>query len=161
MQFGSRQKRNLISGAVLGLVPDILIAIVAASMTDSGLMGFFVTLIGLQVLYFLIWAKNAIWAWLLFWLRGRKQMTEHFLDYLRSNAFPEPDEYQDNVEGYFEGVMGNEQQPTDLRLKAAVELGSFNVLRLTGRHSLLLQTFLAFEDAIQRYKRTFPAKAFA
>jgi hypothetical protein len=88
MQFGSRQKRNLISRSVLGLVPDVIIAIVAASMTDSGLMGFFVTLIGLQVLYFLIWAKNAIWGWLLFWLRGRKQMAELFSTISAPTHFP-------------------------------------------------------------------------
>jgi hypothetical protein len=36
-----------------------MIAILAASLTASGLIGFFVVLIGLQVLYLLIWAKNA------------------------------------------------------------------------------------------------------
>ena len=161
MQFGSRQKRNLISGAILGLVPDVIIAIIAAAWTDSGLMGFLVTLIGLQIVYLLIWVKNTIWGCLFFWLAGRKRMAEHLLDYLRANFFPEPDEYQDDVQTYFQGVMDNEHAPTDLRMKAAVEIGTFNTFRLLGKVSLLLQTFLAYEDALQRYKRMFPAKAYA
>lgn len=43
----------------------------------------------------------------------------------------------------------------------SVEIGSFNMLRILGRASLLIQTFLAFEDALQRYKRSFPARAYA
>jgi hypothetical protein len=35
------------------------------------------------------------------------------------------------------------------------------MLRILGRASLLIQTFLAFEDALQRYKRSFPARAYA
>jgi len=161
MQFGSKQKRNLISGSVLSIVPDTLIALVAASWTDSRLLGFVVTLVGLQVLYLLIWVKNAIWGWLLFWMRGRKQMTAHLLDYLRSNSYPEPDEYQDDAESYFQSIASNEQLSVDLRMKASAELGSFNALRLAGRMGFLLQTFLACEDAIQQYKASFPPRAFA
>jgi hypothetical protein len=158
MQFGSKVKRNIFTGAALGLVPDILISVVAASITDTGLIGFFVILFGLQVVYFLIWAKKAIWIWLLFFFRGRKQTTDHMFQYLRSNRFPEPGEYQEDVDDYLANVMRNERIPVDTRLKAAVEQGSINALRVTGQGTQTLQAVMAFEDAIIQYKRTFPPR---
>jgi len=155
MQFGSKIKRNIITNGILGLVPDALIAVVAAFATDSGILGFFAVLIGLQILYLLIWAKNAIWGWLLFWARGRKQLVAHLLDFMRANRFPEPEEYQDDVQDYLGKTISDEQQPVDVRLKAAAEVGSLNALRLTGQGSQFLKTNLAYEDAIQRYKRDF------
>jgi hypothetical protein len=66
MQFGSKIKRNFFTNAILGFAPDVLISGVAAHVTESGLIGFFAVLVGLQVLYFLVWVKKVIWAWLLF-----------------------------------------------------------------------------------------------
>jgi len=58
MQFGSRQKRNLISGAILGLVPDVIIAIIAQALWELGkkaVKGPLTASVGLAVvvLYFL------------------------------------------------------------------------------------------------------------
>ena len=160
MQFGSSQKRSLFTAAALGLVPDLVISLAVASATDSGVIGFFATLIGLQVLYFLIWAKNAIWGWLMFWATGRKQLAEHLFDYLRSNGYPEPNDYQEDVESYLSDVMGNEEQPVDVRLKAAIEIGSLSMLAAYRHMSQLMKTHLAYEEAIRQYKRTFPPKAY-
>jgi len=161
MQFGSKQKRNIVSAVLLGMVPDVVIAVVAAAWTDSGVFGFFVTLIGLQIVYLSIWAKNAIWAWLVFLFRGRRQMSGYLFDYLRTNAFPEPGDYHDDVESYFQGVMDNERAPAELRIKAAVEINSLNLFRMLNKMGLLFQTLMAYEDALQRYKRSFPAKSHA
>jgi predicted RNA-binding protein with RPS1 domain len=159
MQFGSKIKRNIFLGSIIGLVPDALIAWVAASMTESGVIGFFAVLVGLQIVYLLVWSRKAIWAWLMFWLfRGRKKMADHLFEYLRSNGFPEPGEYQDDVDDYLGSVMGNEKVSVDVRLKAAGEMGALNGFRLSGQGTRTLQTVLAFEDAIQRYKRTFPPR---
>jgi hypothetical protein len=125
MQFGSQIKRNFFLGSIISLVPDVVIAWVAASMTESGVMGFVVVLIGLQIIYFLVWARKAIWAWLMFWLfRGRKKRADYLFDFLRSNGFPEPKEYQDDVDDYIGDVMKSEKVPVDVRLKAAVEAGA-------------------------------------
>jgi hypothetical protein len=109
MQFGSKIKRNIFIGSIINLVPDALIAIIAAWATDSAALGFFAVLIGLQILYFLIWAKTALWQSLLFWFRGRKQLTEHLLDYLRTNQYPEPDEYENSAENYFQRHLQSKQ----------------------------------------------------
>jgi hypothetical protein len=156
MQFGSKLKRNILTNAILGLVPDVLISGVAASMTESGFMGFFAVLVGLQVLYLLAWARKTIWAWLFFWVRGRKQLADHALDYLRSNRYPEPDEYHADVGDYFGGIIDNERQAVGVRVRAANELGAVNALRNYGHVTQFLLVNLAYEDAIQRYKRSFP-----
>lgn len=158
MQFGSKTKRDFLTNAILGFVPDVLIAGVAAHVTESAVIGFFAVLAGLQVLYFLIWAKRAIWAWLLFWIRTRRQMADHALDVLRADRYPEPDEYHGDVEDYFRAVTGNQRAPLDVRLKAANALGALDALRGIGQATLFLQVNLAYEGAILRYKRQFPPR---
>ena len=125
--------------------------------TDSGLLGFFVVMIGLQVLSFIVWVKSAICRWLFFWL-SRKQIADDVLYYLRANSFPGPREYEENAQAYFQGVADTKHLPIDLRIKAAVEVGAFNTYYLLGFSEHLMMC-LAHEDALQRYKQTFPAKA--
>jgi hypothetical protein len=83
-------------------------------------------------------------------------MADHALDTLLADRYPEPDEYHGDVEDYFRAVTGNERLPLDVRLKAANALGALDALRGSGQASLFLMMNLAYEDAIQRYKRSFP-----
>jgi hypothetical protein len=83
MQFESRIERTFLTTAVLGLVPDSFIGAAAAYVTGTGLVGFFVTVLGLQFLYLVLFLKNFIWGWFLFWVRGRRKITSHLLSYLR------------------------------------------------------------------------------
>jgi hypothetical protein len=73
MQFGSKTERAVWRNALLALIPDAMVAIVAAWVTSSGVVGFIITMIALQVLYFLIWAKNSGWLWVNFWIGGRNR----------------------------------------------------------------------------------------
>jgi hypothetical protein len=75
---------------------------------------------------------------------------------LRADRYPEPDEYHGDVEDYFKAVTCNEREPVEVRLKAANALGALDALRGSGQATLFLQINLAYEDAIQRYKRSFP-----
>jgi hypothetical protein len=143
---------------LVGIVPDVLIAVVAAYVTQSGVKGFFVVLVGLQALYLLVWARKSIWSWLLFWMRGRRLMADAMVDTLRTNRFPEPDEYHENVDDYFEEVMSNDRLPDKVRLNAATLLGERNGERL-AKMQLFIQMDRAFTDAIQRFKRSFPPGA--
>jgi hypothetical protein len=59
---------------VVAFVPDLLVCWVAAHLTNSGWFGFFITLISIQVIYFFFWFKNALWAWLLFWIYRKQQL---------------------------------------------------------------------------------------
>jgi hypothetical protein len=44
---------------------------------------------------------------------------DRLFHYLRSNQFPEPGEYQDDVDDYLGSVMGNEKVSVDVRLKSS------------------------------------------
>ena len=78
MQFGSRIKRNFWTTVVLGLVPDSLIGAAVAYVTGAGLVGIFFTVFGLQCLYLVLFLKDLIWGWFLFWIMGRKKFTSHY-----------------------------------------------------------------------------------
>lgn len=60
MQFESKMKRTFWTTAALGVIPDVVISMILSAVFDGGILGFFAVLIGLQVLYLLIWAKNAL-----------------------------------------------------------------------------------------------------
>jgi hypothetical protein len=88
-------------------------------------------------------------------MRGRKAMADAMVDTLRTNQFPEPDEYHDNVDDYFDEVIADERHPIEVRINAATLRGERNGLRL-AKMQLFFQMDRAFTDAIQRYKRSFP-----
>ena len=159
MQFESKLKRTFWLNATLGLMPDALIAVVLASMTDSGVVGFFVALVGLQALYFLIWVKNSIWAWALFKLNGRRTLVAHIADYLRKNQYPEPGDYEKSADDYLSKVMSDETQPIEVRLKAAASLAELNFLPSQGQAQQYMQLTMAYEEALENHKRSFTNKA--
>src|SRR5690349_19282920 len=99
MQFESKQKRTLWLNLVFGFVPDVLISIVIAAL-GGGIAGFFFTLLGLQVIYVLVWAKKSVWDWTLFKFNGRQMAVMHIADYLRQNQYPEPNDYEKSAESY-------------------------------------------------------------
>src|ERR1700730_3283544 len=157
MQFESRIGRTFLTTAVLGVVPDSLIGAAAAYVTGTGLAGFFVTVLGLQFLYLVLFLKNLIWGWFLFWVRGRKKITSHLLSYLRKQRYPEPDDYLRDADSYFNGIGETGNLPGDQRVKATSEWSALQTLRGYGHYGQPLQLHLAYEDAIEQYKELFNA----
>lgn len=155
MHFESKNKRNFWSNSILGMTPDILIAVAVAVYNDKGIAAFFLVLIGLQVIYFLIWIKNTIWSWVFYKFRGRKLISDFVLDYLKTNRYPEPDDYLKSPEEYFSSVAQSDSIPIELRLKAAAELGSLNYPIANREIQNSMRLSMAFEDAIENYKKTF------
>ena len=155
MQFESQQKRNILISAALSLVPDVLISIVIAWMSGDGVPIFFVALLGLQVLYLALWAKNSIWSWLYFQLRGREQAVKHMTNYLWLNDYPEPKDYEKSVESYLVDIVADDNQPTELRMKAAGSLAELEFMRARGLFQDLLRITMAYETALENHKRAF------
>jgi hypothetical protein len=58
MQFESRRERSVWTNTFLGLVPDFLIGAIVAYFTDTGLIGIVGTVLGLQLLYIVLFIKN-------------------------------------------------------------------------------------------------------
>ena len=137
----------------LSLVPDLALCWVASNVTESGWVGFWVSLIGLQAIYFFFWLKQALWSWLLFWTIGKRQMARHVENSLIDGHFPEPNEYISDLDDYFGTVANDETVDPNTRVKAAYEHGALNGLKLARRYSAALQLNLAGAIALKRYAR--------
>ena len=68
---------------------------------------------------------------------------------------PEPRDFEQSPEGYLSYVAEEPTFPIELRLIAAGNQGALKILPQVGRLTLSIQTNIAFEDAIQAYKRDF------
>ena len=152
MVIESRETRNVWLFAVLGLVPDVALGLLVAGISDSGVLGVLFTVVGLQILYALIWIKNSVWRWIVFRFVGRKQIAAHFLSYLVDNKFPEPAEYERSVQGYLNSVADNEASPIDVRLKAAAMIGMIGARPLIGGMQHAMQLSMAQEDALLQFR---------
>lgn len=155
MQFESQKKRNILFLVALGLIPDTLISIAIAWLSGEGVPIFFASLLGLQVLYFALWTKNSIWAWIYFQLRGREQAVKHMTNYLWQNDYPEPKDYEKSVESYLVDIVADDDQPTELRIKAGGSLAELEFMRARGLFQDLLRITMAYEAALENHKRTF------
>ena len=112
-------------------------------------------MVGLQILYLAITIKDALWLWAFYKFKGKKETTQYYYDYLVDNNFPRPDEYHSDVNDYFSVIVDDEKQKSEIRLKAAFELGSLAYLASSGAMTKHMQTGICFEDAIERYDRSF------
>jgi hypothetical protein len=74
VQIASKQQRGFWAASVINLIPDILVSAGGSYLLDWGDPGFIGILIGLQVVYFALWLKRALWAWFVFWISGRRKL---------------------------------------------------------------------------------------
>jgi hypothetical protein len=152
--IGSQRDRSILREGVLASIPDTfdaLIALVASAYSNSGVVGFFVVIVGLQCLYFVLWAKRSIWLWIRYWLSGRKKMTAHMVERFTKNGFPQPPAYVSDISDYLRRMTDNETIPCQLRVKAAIELGALAGLYAQGQHQLLRRLTIASDDALNRF----------
>jgi hypothetical protein len=155
----TKQKRARILGyCSLNSVPDIVIAFVASSIFAMGWVGFFGILIGLQVLYLLLWIKRIAWAWLIFWISARRKMTESLENFLYQQRFPRPPEYVGGIDDYFDKIAKDNGVSPLMRVKAATELGSLGGIGISGNALMLMQLRIAYEAALEKYELRFPPR---
>jgi hypothetical protein len=154
----SKINRNIATNAILGFIPDVLIAWVATLVTDNGWVGFFVVLLGLQCVYLFVWLKTFIWSWLIFWVLGRRKMSAHMENFLLQSRFPRPPEYVGGITDYLAKVANDRKADAKVRIAAATEVGTLNGVKLAGKHSLGAQLHFAFEDALEKYAKRFPPR---
>lgn len=155
MQFESRIKRNYLLNIALSFIPEILISWLIAYVFETGVSGFFITLIGLQLLYILIWLKCSLWDWTLFSFKGRGETSEYFYNILKSNKYPEPEEFYGSAKDYLGHTVNEDKNPIETRLKCAETLGFLDAFAHAGLIQAAIRINMAFEDAIERYKKSF------
>jgi hypothetical protein len=144
------QARRYFLNIVLAFVPDLIVCWAAARLTDSGWYGFFITLIALQAIYFFFWFKNALWAWLLFWIYGKQKAAAHLESWFIDCRLPAPDKYITDLDDYLSEISNNAALDADTRVKAAHELGTLNGLKTARKFSMLLQINSAAKIALKR-----------
>jgi hypothetical protein len=135
---------------------DLAVSWAAMKIADGGAEGFFITLVGLQVVYLALWIKRTAWSWLLFWLTNRSMMSNHIEEVLARQGFPRPPDFISGPDEYYSGIVDDESEETSVRLKAANELGTLAGVSVAGQHQLAIQLRMATEDAIQRYAKRPP-----
>jgi hypothetical protein len=155
MQFESRIKRKLIFQIVLGSLPDIAFAVFVVWWFKGDFWLFLMAFFGLQLVYLLAWVVRSTFTWIHFYLFGRKEASRYLCDYLHQNKYPAPRDYEDSVEAYLGAVVDNNSLDISTRLKAAFELGTFHGWNAQSQLQHSLRMKLAFEDAIDEYKRAF------
>lgn len=158
MQFGSRARRAFWWTVVTSLVPDCILAGAATVALDGGLLLFLGGVLGLQIFHLVRSILARLVDWLIFLLHGRRQMSRHLADYLRENSYPEPEPYEDSAESYLARLVEDKKVPSRTRLLAAAEVGTLMAWRTLRRYGIANRLELAYEDALQEYKRSFPPR---
>jgi hypothetical protein len=158
MQFESKIKRLYWINSFLGLIPDLAIAVIITAIFGGYLGTFILIMIGLQVLYFLVWLRKSIWGWIVFGVFGRKYLAGVLADYLAENNYPEPEVYERSAEEYFNRIAGDEALPFPLRLKAVGQAAALHVPTTIGQYQYGFHVAMAYEDAISAYKRSAAGK---
>jgi hypothetical protein len=152
MQFESQNKRNWILNAFIGFVPDVVIALVLAHFFKFEGWGVLFAVVALNVVYLLVWSRNSIWQWIYFNWRGKKMMVEHLYDYLKSNDYPCPNDFESSPMSYLSSVADSEEVPLQTRLLAAKELGALDYPASMFKMQEGMRMTMAYEEAIRRYK---------
>jgi len=143
-----RVERTMLMTGLLALIPEAIIAWIIATYTASGVVGFILAMLALLCLYVLIWIKNSLWMWLMYWVAGRRKISAGVEDYFIQNRFPRPAEYVTDIEDYLGQIANGQQHDCATRVKAAGDLGIFGGLKLGQRIQQSLQLKFAYEDAL-------------
>jgi hypothetical protein len=152
MQFESQQKRNWWINNFLGLLPDVAIALALSHFMQFSGWGIIVTVFVLNLIYFFVWGRNTIWQWIFYKWRGKDQLVEHLYNYLKTNNYPCPNDFETSAESYLAFVAESEKSPIQTRLLAAKELGALSYPASTFRVQEGMRLSMAYEEAIKRYK---------
>jgi hypothetical protein len=155
VQIRKQQERSFFASALINSIPDVAIAWVASEYFDIGLPGFLAVFFGLQAIYLALWLKRIAWVWLHFWISGRGKMTPLLEDYLYKQRFPRPPDFIGGVDDYFAGVADDSKVHPQIRVKAAVELGTLAGIKAAGNYLMLMQLTMCYERALQIYERRF------
>jgi hypothetical protein len=158
MHYDNNNKRIHWLTISLNASPDILIAVIIVVVMKGGLATFLVVFLALQLVYPLLWLKNALVKWLLL-ISSRQRASNNAWKwtYLRANGYPEPDHREQTPEHYLSSVIENVSLPDDMRLKAAFDLGTINAMSTNGELHHLPQG-ASYENALVQAKNVFSKK---
>jgi hypothetical protein len=152
MVFRSQLRRQFVLNLLLFCIPDIIIAAVGSAYLESGYVGFGLIFVGLQGLGIVYRILHAMVQWTVFLSFGRRSLKRHLYDYLITNQYPPPSGYQLSAEDYFSSVVENKELDPELRIKAAIEVGTFAAYSGAMDIQRLNKISIAAEEAIKDYR---------
>lgn len=158
MQIQSKMQRAQWQRVIFGLVPDLVIGLLVGFASGNLVGGALLTVLGLQLLYLLLWVKNSLWTWVYFKWSDRRSMANAVADSLRSNRYPEPADAIASAEEYFASIASTETLPITLRMHAYAEAAMLRVLPNLIGPQAAWRMCIAYEDAIERHKLLFPVE---
>lgn len=150
--------KNIIKLFLLGIIPELAIAFVFMAADNGSWETFGITLAVIFGVYFLIWIRDTIWEWMLFYFGGREEIKNTIFQFLKDNNFPEPDIYTDSAQDYFEEIANNEELSTELRVKAALQLGAISTVSQLGKFHRSIRLMLGMKDALIKFRKSFNNK---
>lgn len=154
MLFESKVKRKQWINSVVLCVPDFIICSILAWYFSTGVWGALLFFIVLEVsLIILSWVR-AIFLWLFNLYTFRKFLSSLFLDDLKNNHFPEPNNVESSTGEYLARVALEGKKP-DAKFVAAYYIGYLECFRVTNQTMSYISMITAFEDAISEYKNKF------
>jgi len=152
MVFKSQLRRQTIVNFFLLWIPDIIVAAVGSSYFNGGYIGFGLIFLGLQGLGIVYRILHSVVQWLAFLSFGRRFAQRHIYDYLIVNKYPTPKDYEYSALDYFASVVENKELDPELRIKAAIEVGTFAAYSGALERQRLSKLSMAAEDAIKKYR---------
>jgi hypothetical protein len=157
-EHGKFLELKLIWFLALRLVPDVIVSGVIMYATNSGVFGWVFAFVVLQCVYLLVWLKNSLWSWLMFWLCERSRMSRDIQVFLARNRFPAPPRDVRDGLSYLEGVVVNRELECEMRLKAAYQFVSGMTLKHLGYYQHGMQIDLAFTRGVRQYAGSLPPR---
>jgi len=130
-----------------------------ATFMDGGLIGFLFAFAVLFAIGFVGYFLRSIVMWLAWSYVGQSTARRKFLDYLIANRYPAPNFYENSAQDYFARIMDDSSLDPGLRVKAAIEVGTFAAYSGGLQLQYLAKVSSAAESALEEYARRFSASA--
>lgn len=157
MIFQSQLRRVAILNWTLLCIPDIIMAAGISFFMDGGLVGFLLAFAALFAIGLVGYILRSIVMWLAWSSSGKQTAEERIFHYLVENKFPKPAHFELSPQDYFARVAQDEHLPADVRVKAAVEVGTYAAYVGALEKQALAKVNGAAENALERYSRSFAA----
>lgn len=157
MLFESKVKRKQWINSFILCIPDFAICAIIAWYFNSGVWDAILYFVILEIsLTILTWIR-AIFMWLFNLYTLKKFTTSLFLDDLKNNKFPEPNNVESSTGDYLARVALEGKEP-DAKFVAAYYIGYLECFRVTNQIMSYVLMMTAFEDAISEYKNKFKSR---
>ncbi len=157
--LGESKPFSLIKSSILltllGQLPDLFLVWLVVRFFDPfyDWTNIFWGYLAFKAALLFVWLVRSTFSWAFFLIHWKTMRTITYLELLRSNKMPIPDEYEaDSPQAYFNRVATDDAATKDVQLFAAVTWGELQGYRSMGQLSSLLMTTIPLKKALRAYR---------